>query len=151
MGSRCFFAGHSDAPSSIQAALVDAVEFHIVNYGVTEFYIGQYGAFDRMAAKAVAEAKVRHLDVKFYLALAYYPPTRYEAQVDFDGYYYPEGQETVPRRAAIPKLNMRMVNMSDYLISYVTHISGGAYKILKYARKQSIKRELVITNLGGHI
>ena len=44
-------------------ALYAAVEQHIVEYGVTEFIVGHYGGFDRLAALAVKEAK------RFYLSL----------------------------------------------------------------------------------
>ena len=50
-GKICFFAGHSDAPESVYPALAEAVERHITGYGVTEFRVGNYGGFDRMAAR----------------------------------------------------------------------------------------------------
>ena len=39
---------------------MEAIEQHIVEYGVTEFIVGNYGGFDHMAAKAVIAAKERH-------------------------------------------------------------------------------------------
>lgn len=56
-GKTCFFIGHRDTPESIQPQLDAAVERHIVEYGVTDFVVGHYGAFDRMAARAVRESK----------------------------------------------------------------------------------------------
>lgn len=53
----CFFIGHRDASSSLMPQLESAVKKHITDYGVTDFVVGQYGAFDRMAARAVIEAK----------------------------------------------------------------------------------------------
>ncbi len=57
MGHICCFIGHRDAPDSIAPALSAAVERHIVDYGVTDFSVGNYGAFDRMAARTVTTAK----------------------------------------------------------------------------------------------
>lgn len=53
----CFFIGHREASEDILPALTEAVIQHIVDYGVTEFIVGSYGGFDRMAAKAVISAK----------------------------------------------------------------------------------------------
>ena len=47
----CFFIGHREASEEIFPELAEAVERHIVDYGVTEFIVGNYGGFDRMAAR----------------------------------------------------------------------------------------------------
>ena len=49
----CFFIGHREASTEVLPTLLEAVEQHIVEYGVTEFIVGNYGGFDHMAAKAV--------------------------------------------------------------------------------------------------
>ena len=51
----CFFIGHREASEEIFPELAEAVERHIVDYGVTEFIVGNYGGFDRMAARAVMQ------------------------------------------------------------------------------------------------
>ena len=56
----CFFIGHWEASEEIFPELAEAVEQHIVHYGVTEFIVGNYGGFDRMAARAVISAKALH-------------------------------------------------------------------------------------------
>ena len=56
-GKSCFFIGHREASEEIYPALYAAVEQHILEYGVTEFIVGHYGGFDRLAASAVKEAK----------------------------------------------------------------------------------------------
>lgn len=55
----CFFIGHRDAELELMPQIEAAVHRHITEDGVTEFIVGQYGAFDRMAARAVINAK-RH-------------------------------------------------------------------------------------------
>jgi len=148
----CIFIGHSDAPQSIFAALADAVERHITEYGVTDFRVGNYGAFDRMAAHAVKKAKASHPGVSLYLMLPYLPGTGGRPlpdMEDYDGSIYPEGLETVPYRLAIPRLNRMMVQEADYVIAYVTHSWGGAAKTMEYARTRERRGELMVCNLGG--
>lgn len=70
---RCFFIGHRDTPETVKSALQEAVVQHIVEYGVTEFLVGSYGAFDRMAAECVIAAKKQHPQVVLTLLLPYHP------------------------------------------------------------------------------
>lgn len=51
----CFFIGHREAVTEILPALEDAVEKHISEYGVTEFIVGHYGGFDRLAARLLLQ------------------------------------------------------------------------------------------------
>ena len=68
-GKGCFFIGHREASEEIYPALYAAVEQHILEYGVTEFIVGHYGGFDRLAASAVKEAKRFYPEVKLTLLL----------------------------------------------------------------------------------
>ena len=70
-----FFRGSLGRPESVYPALAEAVERHITGYGVAEFRVGNYGGFDRMAARAVKEAKQRHPGVTLYLVLPLSPGT----------------------------------------------------------------------------
>ena len=72
----CFFIGHRDAPPEIFPALCEVIEQHILGYGVTEFVVGNYGAFDRMAARAVIAAKTRHPHISLLMLLPYHPAER---------------------------------------------------------------------------
>ena len=148
-GKICFFAGHSDAPESVYPALAEAVERHITGYGVTEFRVGNYGGFDRMAARAVKAAKQRRPGVTLYLVLPYLPDQgRSLPDMDgFDGFICPEGMEEGPRRFAVSKLNCLMVQRADCMITYVTHSWGGAFKTLEKAGARERRGELTITNL----
>ena len=82
----CFFIGHREASEEIYPALYAAVEQHILEYGVTEFIVGHYGGFDRLAASAVKEAKRFYPEVKLILLLPYHPAERPISTPDgFDG------------------------------------------------------------------
>lgn len=129
---RCFFIGHRDAPSELYPSIVSAVEEHIVQHGVTEFLVGQYGAFDRMAAKAVIQLKEKYPEVVLVLLLPYHPGEKKVVLPDgFDGSLYPEGQETVPKRLAIVRANQYAVKHSGYLIAYAWQPGSNAKKIVE--------------------
>lgn len=146
---RCFFIGHRDAPEGILPLLIAEVERHITEYRVSDFYVGHYGRFDCMAAQVVKQAKQQHPEVKLTLLIPYHPFDQSIPTPDgFDGTFYPEGMEKVPKRVAIVKANQYMVNDSTHLIAYVSHFMGGSGKLLEYAKKYEIRNLLKITNLA---
>ena len=114
----CFLIGHREVSEEIYPVLYAAVEQHIVEYGVTEFIVGHYGGFDRLAASAVKEAKRFYPEVKLTLLLPYHPAERPIPTPDgFDGTFYLPGMESVPRKAAIIRANRYVVDHVDYLIA----------------------------------
>ena len=129
----CFFIGHRDAPERVMEPLAEAVERHIIEFGVTEFVVGQYGIFDRMAARVVREAKQRHPQVSLVLLLPYYRPEKISGE--WDGMFYPPGMETVPKRLAIVRANRYMVDHCEYLIAYARTV-GNSRELVEYARKR---------------
>jgi len=141
----CFFIGHREASSEVLPALAEAVEQHIVEYGVTEFVVGNYGGFDRMAANAVIAAKKDHPEVTLSMLIPYHPAERpIEPPEGFDGTFYPPGMENVPRRFAIVRANRYMAQHADYLIAYAWHPASNARDLTEFARKKGIPT----TNLG---
>ena len=68
---RCFLIGHREAPESILTPLQKAIETQILEYGVTEFIVGKYGNFDRLAARALLHAKKKHPGLTLSLLLPY--------------------------------------------------------------------------------
>ena len=146
----CFFIGHRDTPPSILPRLREAVERHIMEYGVEEFVVGKYGGFDSLAAQAVREAKQRHSRIRLTLLLPYYEPHKtIELPSGFDGSLYPDGLEHAPRRAAIVRANQYMVCHSDYLIAYDAGRIGNTRKLLEYARHRETKGLMHVENLAS--
>ena len=144
----CFFIGHRESSEEIYPALYAAVEQHIVEYGVTEFIVGHYGGFDRLAASAVKEAKRFYPEVKLTLLLSYHPAERPIPTPDgFDGTFYPPGMESVPRKIAIVRANRYVVDHVDYLIAYARHPASNARELVEYARSQKQKVPIFITML----
>ena len=135
----CFFIGHREADDRLLPTLVNTIERLIVSEDVTCFYVGGYGGFDRIAATAVKQVKQQHPEIILMLVLPYHPAERpVEKPYGFDGTYYPEGMETVPRRFAIVQANKHMVENVDWLIAYVRHGASNSQKIIEYAKTKSV-------------
>lgn len=145
----CFFIGHREAGDELLPALTAAVERHIAEYGVTSFMVGRYGNFDKLAARAVIDAKKRHPEVTLTLLLPYHPFDRPNpTPKGFDGTFYPPGMETVPKRAAIVRANRYMMENSSHLIAYAWHPASNAREILEAALKRQERGEICVTNLA---
>ena len=131
----CFFIGHRDAPESIYDRLLTVVEHHISEYGVTDFVVGRYGNFDRLAARAVVEAKQHHSEVTLTLLMPYYRTDADPLPDGFNGSLFPDGLEAVPKRAAILRANQYMIHHCNYLIAYDSGYIGNTRKLVAEARR----------------
>ena len=148
MGKSCFFIGHRDAPEAIYPQLLAEVDRHIVELGVTEFIVGHYGGFDRLAAKAVIAAKQRHPNISLLLLLPYQPAEQsIEIPAGFDNTYYPPDMEKVPRRLAIVRANRYVVDHVDYLIAYAWHPASNARELVKYAADRRRDEKVTVVNI----
>ena len=144
----CFFIGHRDVSQEIYPVLYDTIEKHITEYGVTEFIVGKYGNFDKLAAKAVIAVKQMYPQVKLLLLTPYHPAKQTMTRPKgFDEIYFPEGMEKVPPKAAIIRANQYVINHSEYLIAYVHHSVSNAKELVAYAQKRERIHPIVITML----
>jgi len=148
----CFFIGHRDATETVIPLLFETIEKHITEYGVSVFYVGHYGAFDGMVARALVEMKKRYPHISAHLVLAYHPAVRkIDVPAGLDGSVLWEGQEKSPPRHAIVNLNKRMVREVDYLIAFSWKITDGSHNLLDYAMIKEKKGRLIITNLADKL
>ena len=146
----CFFIGHREVYTEILPALTEVIGRHIVEYGVTEFVVGNYGGFDHMAARAVIAAKAKHPDVTLSLLIPYHPAERpVDLPQGFDNTFYPPGMEKVPRRLAIVRANRYMVDHVDYLIAYAWHPASNARELVAYAERKASRGKIDVTNIVG--
>ena len=142
----CFFIGHRDAPEELRPLLAEAVERHIVQYGVTEFIVGHYGRFDAMAASAVRAAKQLHPEISLVLLLPYYP---YSHDTDgFDATFYPPGMERIPKPFAIVSANEYVICSADYLICYDRRQIGKTRDYVELGRRREQIGRIHIENLA---
>ena len=146
----CFFIGHRETGEWILSVLAQEVERHITEYGVTEFVMGHYGGFDRLAASAVRAAKECHPEITLTLLLPYHLHDQpIPVPEDFDGTFYPPGMEAVPKRAALVRANRYMLEHSSYLIAYVSHPPSGSREVLEAALRRQRHGLIHVTNLAG--
>lgn len=130
----CFLFGHSDCPQYVIPQIVASLEYHYTQYGVRQFYVGNRGNFDRLAATALRQMKKQHPNVELYLLLAYHPgERRVNLPEDFDGSFYPP-IDSVPKPYRIVRANQYMADISDSIICYVNYI-GNSRELLRYAQR----------------
>ena len=149
-GKSCFLIGHRETSSKLLPILIQTVEKHISEYGVTAFIVGRYGNFDHLAARAVISLKQKYPKITLSLLIPYHPAERpIEKPPGFDNTYYPPGMETVPRRIAIVRANRYMVDHVDYLIAYAWHPASNARNLVEYAHKRERNGFMMVTLLGS--
>ena len=102
----------------------------LIDEGADCFYLGHYGAFDRLAAWVLGTFKKKYPHIRIVLALAY----RNRA---YDAYLYDETIyplfDNKSRNYNILRCNEWMVRQSDVIVAYVLYGWGGAAKTLDYA------------------
>ena len=146
----CFFIGHREADERLLPRLKETVERLIIEEDVRHFYVGNYGGFDRIAAKCVKTLKQRYPDITLMMVLSYHPAERpLEAPDGFDGTYYPEGLEIVPKRYAIVRANRLMVDSVDWLVCYVRHGISNSKKLLDYALRREREQLVRVLNIAN--
>ena len=115
---KCFFIGHRDTGDEVLPYIKEAAEKLIVQEEITQFYVGGYGSFDRLAGRAMIELKAAYPRIQLYRVIPYHPTNRkIELPQGYDGTYYPEGMEYVPPMYAISRTNQSMIDQCDFLIA----------------------------------
>ena len=137
----CTFAGHREiyVSNTLKEKLKKEIINLIEHHGVDTFYNGGKGGFDWLCAECIKELKKYYPFIKSYLILAYMPGKKNQFDAEFyekfDDTLYPEIEKTPPKFAII-KRNEWMIDRSDFLIAYVGHSWGGAYRTLEYAKRK---------------
>ena len=131
----CTFFGHRDSPEIIKPKIRTAVIDLIENHGVTMFYVGNQGNFDRMVRSVLKEVTTAYPGVGYAVVLAYMPSTKKRAD-DSSDTLLPDGIEKVPKRFAISWRNKWMIEHADYVVTYVTRLFGGAAQFSALAKSK---------------
>lgn len=141
----CCFAGHSDIYYTDEhyKSLSEKIENLIINENVTEFRVGNYGAFDRLCARAVRELKKKYTYINLILVIPYITSEIIKNKEYYENSYdtilVAEIPENTPQKLKIIKCNEFIVNTSDYLIYYINNHCTGADRTLEYAKKKELK------------
>lgn len=145
----CFFIGHREADERLLPVLQSTIRRLIDEEDVKEFYVGGYGGFDRIAGVAVKQLKAKYPEITLRMVIPYHPAEKpIEAPNGYDGTYYPDGLEGVPKRIRIAKANRLMIDTSDWLIAYVCHGASNSRKFLEYAERREKKGLLQVQNIA---
>lgn len=144
MNKICCFAGHSELydTEKIYMRLVSKLDELIEKENVNEFWVGNYGTFDKLSAKAVRELKRKHKQIQLNLVIPYLTSEINELKElyynNYDNIIVADIPEKTPKKVQIIKCNQYMVTKSQFLICYVKHLWGGAAKTLEYANGKNI-------------
>ena len=129
----CTFFGHSVYRENVSAELEKAIIALIENNGVSLFYVGNQGEFDRIVLRVLQKLSTQY-GVRYYVVLAYMP--RADIGLAYENTLFPEEMELAVPRFAIDKRNRWMIERSDYVITYVRNSYGRAAKYRTIADKK---------------
>ena len=153
MNRICCFAGHSKL-YGIDGLLDDVKELAeelIVKENVKEFWVGNYGSFDRLAAGAIKSLKEKYTHIQLNLVIPYLTGEINENKEiyyeNYDNILIADISENTPIKYRIVRCNEYMVQNSDFIICYVEYGWGGASKTLEFAKKQ---KHIKIFNLSNN-
>ncbi len=128
----CTFFGHKDTPEKEKEQLRKVLLNLIIENNVDIFYVGNNGNFDFMVQNILDKLKNEY-PIRYYIVLAYMPT----AENNFSEHtILPETIENVPKRFAISYRNNRMIEQSDYVVTYVRRSFGGAAQFEAQAKRK---------------
>lgn len=140
----CTFTGHGKIiyGNEIYTVLTDHIERLICDEEICEFWVGNYGNFDAMAANAVKALREIY-PIKLCLVVPYITHTMHQNNAyynkTFDEIIVCDVPPDTPKRAYIPLCNKYMADMASVLLCYVKYNTGGAFQTFKYAKEKNIK------------
>lgn len=146
----CGFAGHRQVEDEekIFEEIYKVSLYLAIEKGVTEFMVGNYGMFDRLARCALKKLKEMLPNIKICLVLPYLTKEINEYkeyyEKNYDDIIIGSSPDVKPKYKII-SCNKFMAEKSDYMICYINHTYGGAALTYKYAQKN--KTEII--NLGS--
>ena len=142
----CTFAGHGNNyyySDDTYKKIISCLKQLITDKNISEFWVGNYGYFDAIAARAVRNIKEEYPHIKLCLVVPYITSRINKFKLEYVNAYdeiiIPEMSPQTPIRAYIPICNQYMVDKSVCLLCYIERESGGAFKTYKYALKKGIE------------
>ena len=140
------FAGHSSVSSSenIKESVKDQIRKNIADDEQIICYLGGYGDFDCICARACQELKRENGKIELVYVAPYISLSE-QAKISemqslglCDTSIYPP-IENVPPKFAILKRNEWMIINADLVIVYINRSHGGAYRSLQTAKRNNKK------------
>ena len=122
----------------------EQIRNNIIDVKLVTCYLGGYGDFDEICARACRELKQEYDDIEVVYVTPYISLSEQAKIKEMQSYglcdtsIYPP-IENVPLRFAISKKNEWMMTNADLIIAYVNRSYGGAYKSLQVAKRKKKK------------
>ena len=139
----CTFFGHREQYKLDRALLRRTIE-DLIAQGVTTFYVGHQGSFDRTVFGVLLELEKKFPHISISVVLAYLP-TKKQQVSPYEGYsMYPEGIEVGLPRFAIDRRNTWMIDRADVCVCGIDRTSGNAYAFATQAKKKGLR----VVNVG---
>lgn len=116
MNKICCFAGHRDIYDSddIYSKLITEIEKLITQHNVTEFWVGNYGRFDSLAARAVMELKSKYPHIQLSLVIPYITEKINEYKEQYYKMYDNIIMANIPEGTPI---RLRIIKCNEYIIA----------------------------------
>lgn len=123
---------------TIEEGLAPLIQELIRTKEYVEFYIGRHGEFDEFAASVIkrTQNRIRHDNNVLILTIPYPVKDMEYYEEYYDEIIIPDLGRPHPK-SAITKCNQWMVDTADSILAYIERKSGGAYKAISYAEKNS--------------
>ena len=133
------FIGNRDC-TEIKTEDIEKAVIKAIDSGIRIFLNGGQGYFDRTAARAVCNLKKQHPFIRSYLFLPYRTFKDFDASL-YDEVVFPFEEHIESYYTYIgniQKRNKKMVDAASVAIIYVRSTTGGAGKMLAYAKKKGL-------------
>ena len=141
----CCFIGHKNCPKEVKEKLLETIFELVANKGVTQFFVGTQGEFDKHVYDVLHEIK-KIQDIKIYVVLAYIDRVPVNIYFDMNETIFPDELTKTPLRLAVRRRNSYMIEKSDYVIAYLdSPFSNTVVNVEEALRK---KRNVI--NLGNY-
>lgn len=131
----CTFFGHRDCPEMrpyLRTVLADLIS----NHQVDTFLVGNNGQFDGQVRAVLRQLSQEYPQIRYAVVLSRVPGQK-AAGEDYKDTMLPEGLEEIHPKFAIDWRNRWMLGQADYVVTYIRHNWGGAWKYASLARKQN--------------
>lgn len=140
------FFGHRqmDNPLVIEHRLDSLIRRLLLEKPYVEFLVGRDGDFDQLVSSAIHRAKrtIRADNCSHVWVLPYATAEYRNHPEDYHAYYDEieicEASASSHFKGAFQSRNRAMVDRSNLVIFCIQHESGGAWKTMKYAKRQGI-------------
>ena len=137
----CAFAGHKRVYGSFTGQIECALEGLLQHDDAMCCYVTGRGEFDAQSAAAIRCLKKKHKNkrIRLVLALPYMQKSISEQKEYYESYYdeimIPQELLGVHYKRAITALNRWLVENADCLIAMLYRDYGGAYDMVRYAKR----------------